>query len=42
MKEVVVVILTSETVKKLYLSTKSKIGTQAQHYFLDLEVTLYN
>lgn len=36
-----VITLTPETAKKLCLSTKSKIGTQVQQYFLDIEVALY-
>jgi len=35
------IILTPETAKKICLSTKSKIGTQVQQYFLDIEVALY-
>ena len=36
-----VITLTPEAAKKLCLSTKSKIGTQVQQYFLDIEVALY-
>lgn len=33
--------LTPEAAKKICLSTKSKMGSQVQQYFLDLEVALY-
>jgi phage anti-repressor protein len=36
-----VITLTPEAAKKICLSTKSKIGSQVQQYFLDLEVALY-
>ena len=36
-----VITLTPEAVKKICLSTNSKMGGQVQQYFLDLEVALY-
>lgn len=36
-----VIILTPEAAKKICLSTHSRIGSQVQQYFLDLEVALY-
>lgn len=36
-----VISLTPETAKKICMSTNSKIGTQVQQYFLDIEVALY-
>lgn len=36
-----VITLTLETAKKICLSTNSKIGSQVQQYFIDLEIILY-
>ena len=36
-----IITLTPETAKKICMSTNSKIGTQVQQYFLDIEVALY-
>ena len=36
-----IITLTPEAAKKICLSTKSKIGSQVQQYFLDLEIALY-
>jgi hypothetical protein len=36
-----IILLTPEAAKKICLSTHSKMGSQVQQYFLDLEVALY-